>query len=177
MKGICQTRINRNGIPIYQKMRQGDISPLDHLYLATGCSCTLRVVASLLPSIVKGPHRSPKTSQGESSSMSRGTQKRARGDRKPPANAMPYSTRMFHDVRDHLLSVRSKGGCVNLLLRFSPKCEQGGEGVQKAGKSAYVLNGWSLSFVLLTYAMGLVFGVEVMKLGDVGARGDFPLLE
>ena len=33
---------------------------------------------------------------------------------------------------------------MNLVLRFSPKCEQGGEGVKKSGKSAYVLNGWSL---------------------------------
>ena len=46
-------------------------------------------------------------------------------------------------------SVRSKRGCVNLLLWFSPKSEQGGEGVQKAGKSAYVLNGRPLNRTLI----------------------------
>ena len=30
---------------------------------------------------------------------------------------------------------------MNLLLQIWPKCVQGGRGVKKAGKSAYVLNG------------------------------------
>ena len=42
-------------------------------------------------------------------------------------------------------SIRSKGGCVNLVLQTWPKCVQGGgEGVKNSENFAYVLNGWPL---------------------------------
>ena len=61
----------------------------------------------------------------------------------------------YNWTRGHLLStyaprgrgpksVRSKWGCGNLLVQIWPK-----GGVQKAGKSAYVLNGWLPMFTLV----------------------------
>ena len=48
---------------------------------------------------------------------------------------------------------------MNLVLLIWPKCLQGREGVQKAGNSAYVLNGCSLSAkIIIKIQFQRVFG-------------------